>query len=58
MKALLIIVLATAAVAFAGEWIITTVDDYEGEVGAFCEIALDGEDVPHIAYWDAVNHNP
>jgi len=58
MKSILIVLLATAAVASAGEWIITTVDDYEDEVGAFCEIALDGEDVPHIAYWDAVNHSP
>jgi hypothetical protein len=51
MKALLIIVLATAAVNSAGEWFVTTVDDGP-HVGMTCSLALDAADNPHIVYFD------
>jgi hypothetical protein len=54
------VVVAAAGASSAGgpEWYITTVDEYEGEVGAFCSLRLDAADNPHIVYWDAKNHSP
>ncbi|MEE9457663.1 MAG: hypothetical protein V3W11_10990 [bacterium] len=45
------VVAVTAAFAYEPEWYITTVDD-DGPVGMMCNIALDGDDRPHVVYWN------
>ncbi len=46
-----IAVAAAAAGAAGPEWSTMTVDN-DGPVGMMCNIALDGDDRPHVVYWD------
>jgi len=54
MLILVLLFLLVPAQFFAQEWHIETVDD-EGFVGEYTSIALDGNDYPHISYYDGTN---